>query len=92
MNGLEMLARWITDRPGEATSALGAANELLQRAAPAAARAGVKPLQLFTGIPAADRAIADAAGIAEVVGRWKVAESIVFDALRILKDVALALA
>ena len=92
MSGLEALANWVQADPSAARSALLAAQELLQRASPAAAAAGVKPLQLFTGIPAADRAIADAAGLSEIAGRWGTTAAVVLEVLGILKHVALALA
>lgn len=85
MSDLAKFVEWVLAHPDAAKTATGAAAELL-----AALRRppGGGPARTFTGIPSADRALAEAAGIAEIAGKRGVNLEQVLDVAKLLVGIA----
>lgn len=91
---IRALANWVAGlgAPVTAGAALHAAADLVTAtAAQQDPQDESAPLERYTGIPAADRAIADAAGLAVIAGHWAVREEQVLAAVVLLKKLVLAL-
>jgi len=91
VNDITKLATWIQENRAGATAAITGAGELFAALAPLAASQN-KPVGLvLTGIPSADRAIADAVDVAAIAGRTGASIEAILSVATILKDVAIAL-
>lgn len=91
MNDLRRFAGWVADNRAGAAQALEAAAGVLEALKPQAAARGMAPIEMITGIPSADRALADAAGLAAIAGRAGANVDLVLSALGMLKRIATGL-
>ena len=89
MSDLARFTDWVLAHPDAAKTVVGGAEELLGRLRVPAA-SGTGPARTFTGIPSADRALAEAAGIAAIAERRGVTFEQIFEVATLIARVALA--
>lgn len=88
---LDTVKTWIDNHGTDVGAAFGAAVELYGALKPLAATQGISIQGLLTGDPVADRAIADAVGVAAIAGRRGLTVDQVLDAAAMLGKLALTL-
>lgn len=88
-NDLEKFNNWVGANGDNAIGAIAGAVELFKMLRPTSASRQVPIQSLFIGDPIADRAIADAVGVAAIAGRNGVSVDDILTAANLLKGVAL---
>jgi len=87
MNDLAKFGTWLQAQGAQAIPVLNASVEFLAALQGQAQTSGRPPLQLVTGIPMADRALADAVGLAAIAGQYGVTLETVLEGVGLLKAV-----